>query len=127
MFSYLKSCRHVCCGVLVAVALGLAVGAVPRAARAAEDTSFTVNGAPVGMDDMARARGGASPVVATQTLSATATGNVVNAAGDFTTGTIAVGDGFGAGIGSYVLNTGANTAINSAMNVSVVLYSGPAP
>lgn len=92
----------------------------------ANDDAFDLSSA-VSADDMMQTRGGSSPITSTQTLNSTATGNTVSVTGDFSTGNVSIGDNFGTGMGSYVMNTGANTAINSAMTVNVEIYPGAPP
>ncbi|HVI30574.1 hypothetical protein [Phenylobacterium sp.] len=77
---------------------------------------------------MAGIRGGDAvrvEVLSRQQLSATSSGNVVNA-GSLTSGPVTFAadalDGF-AGIGNFVINTGANNTLQGAINISI----GPAP
>lgn len=87
-------------------------------------------GGPLDPEEMAEIRGGDGvrvEVLSRQQLSATSSGNVVNA-GSLTSGPVTFAtdalDGF-TGIGNFVINTGANNTLQGAINISIGAAPGP--
>ena len=85
---------------------------------------------PLSLEEMAAAAGGDGVVINSQTrqqLTATATGNTVNAE-TLNTGNVSFAggalDGFN-GIGNFVVNTGANNTLQGAININIITVPTP--
>ncbi|MDD5585376.1 MAG: hypothetical protein PHY92_00275 [Alphaproteobacteria bacterium] len=72
-----------------------------------------------------RAAAGTNSVVAAQTLTSTVSGSSLTIGGSLTNGAVSLGDNFGSGLGSYVMNTGNNSSLTSAVNVSIQTLPAP--
>ena len=114
-------------GLVLVAALSQAPAAQPPADQSQSARDAFAPAAALDDRQLAGLTGGQEPV-SSQWLSATNSGNTLNAAGSITSGIIDISSGAlenFAGIGNFVFNTGANNNLQGDITVNIV--NAPAP